>query len=197
LIKTFSYRRQAEKNEFSLLIHSVDIETSFEKWLTKIFDLQNEFYSFNKMEVDNIKKLYSENKIHFHFDKAPYYFTFPFNEKIEVVKIEQVIKSNSDIVAKVTYLTTEQGGRIGYAASGYRPHMKFSGKKELTSGEQLFVDKDKVFPGETVVTEIRMLCPDFYKKHLTVGQSFEVSEGPKLVGYGEIIEIINLELQKA
>jgi translation elongation factor EF-Tu-like GTPase len=102
---------------------------------------------------------------------------------------------NPDFIAKVTYLTSEEGGRKGYAVSGYRPHVKFEGRKDLTSGEQLFIDKDKVFPGETVTVEVRILGKAFFKNYLFVGQHFEVAEGPRVVGHGEVLEIINPTLR--
>ena len=97
----------------------------------------------------------------------------------------------------MTYLRAEEGGRKGYATSGNRPHLKFDGIKELTSGEQLFVDKEKVFPGDTVTNEIRILGSYFFKNYLFVGQNFEVAEASNLVENGEIIEVINPDLKQA
>ena len=94
-------------------------------------------------------------------------------------------------------MTTEEGGRKGYAASGYRPHVKFDGRKELTSGEQIFVDKEKVFPGDTVIAEMRIVGIDFFKNYLFRGQHFEISEASHLVGHGEIIEVTNPSLRQA
>jgi translation elongation factor EF-Tu-like GTPase len=115
-------------------------------------------------------------------DTEPYFLTFQTGDKHQVVNIDKVNKSEPDFIARVTYLTTEQGGRKGYAASGYRPPLKFEGRKELTSGEQLFIDKDKIFPGETVTEEIRILSKEIFKNYLYAGQRFEVVEGPRLVG---------------
>lgn len=103
-------------------------------------------------------------------------------------------KGGPDFIARVMYLTAEQGGRKGYAISGYRPHVKFEGRKELTSGEQRFIDKEKVFPGETVTAEIRIIMKDIFKSSLFVGQNFEVMEGSRLVAREEILEVINSSL---
>jgi translation elongation factor EF-Tu-like GTPase len=123
-----------------------------------------------------------------HLDKEPYFLVYQNGDKHQVVRIDKVNKGEPDFIARVTYLTTEQGGRIGYAASGYRPHVKFDGRKELTSGEQLFIDKDKVFPGETVTAEIRILGTDFFKNYLFVGQHFEVAEASHLVDTGKSLK---------
>jgi hypothetical protein len=158
--------------------------------------LQDEVFSFDKSQVENIRQQFLNNRIKIQLDKEPYFLTYNAGDTIRVVNIEMVNKGDPDFIGKVTYLTTEEGGRKGYAASGYRPHVKFDGRKELTSGEQLFVDKDKVFPGETVIAEIRMLSPQLFEKYLFTGQQFEIGEGSKVVGHGEVLEIINPKLRQ-
>jgi hypothetical protein len=197
MIETFSYRTETPKESFHHTIHSADIKTSVDKWIRQIEDLQKQVYSFDIDQVQNIKRQYSRGQLKTHFDEEPFFLTYKVGEHTQVVNIDQVNKDLPDFIAKVTYLTTQQGGRTGYAASGYRPHVKFDGKEYLTSGEQLFVDKDKVFPGDTVIAEIRILARDVFKNYLFVGQHFEVAEASHLVGYGEIIEILNLALKKA
>jgi len=123
--------------------------------------------------------------------------TYKFRDTFQLVNIDKVNKGQPDFVAKISYLTTEEGGRKGYATSGYRSQVKFPGKRNLTSGEQLFVDKEKVFPGETVTAEIRILSKDIFKNYLFAGQHFEVVEAAHLVGHGEIIEVINHDLKQA
>lgn len=197
MIQTFSYRTETSANNYQHTIHSVDANSSVEKWLKRIEDLQDEVYSFDKIQVENIKTQFLNNQFQIHFDKEPYFLTYKVGDRIQVVNIENVKKGDPDFVAKLAYLTTEEGGRNGYAASGYRPHVKFDGRKEMTSGEQLFVDKDKVFPGETVTAEIRILSPNFFEKYLFVGQHFEIGEGSKVVGHGEVLDVINQNLRQA
>jgi hypothetical protein len=196
MVETFLFRIETDNNTYHHTVHSVDVRTAVDKWVKKIEDLQNQVYSFNSEQVRNIKQQYSSGRLKIHLDKEPYSLTYQTGEKYQIVNIEKVTKGAPDFIAKVSYLTTEQGGRKGYAASGYRPHVKFDGKKELTSGEQLFIDKDKVFPGETVTAEIRILSKDYFKNYLFVGQHFEVAEASHLVGHGEILEVINPDLQK-
>jgi len=197
MIQTFSYRTETSGNNYQHTIHSADINSSVQKWLQRIEDLQGEVYSFDKIQVENIRTQFLNNQFQIQFDKEPYFLTYKVGDRIQVVNIDKVKKGDPDFVAKLTYLTTEEGGRNGYAASGYRPLVKFDGRKEMTSGEQLFVDKDKVFPGETVTAEIRILSPNFFEKYLFVGQHFEISEGSKVVGHGEVLEIINPNLRQA
>jgi translation elongation factor EF-Tu-like GTPase len=105
------------------------------------------------------------------------------------------IPEYTDFVAEVTYFTTDEGGRCGYAASGYRPHIKFSFSKYLTSGQQTFLDKEIVHPGETVTTAIKILSVNIFHQSLSEGMIFEVGEGPRTVGTGKITEIINENLR--
>ena len=197
MIETFSYRIETPKKSFHYTIHSVDIKTSVDNWIEQIEDLQNQIYSFDIDQVQNIKHQYSTGQLKTHFDKDPFFLTYKVDDYVQVVNIDKITKGLPDFIARVTYLTTQQGGRIGYAVSGYRPHIKFDGREYLTSGEQLFIDKEKVFPGETVTAEIRIVSTHVFKNYLFVGQYFEVSEGSRVVGHGEVIEIINIYLEKA
>jgi len=197
MIHTFSYTTEIDEKKYQQNIHSADTESSVEKWLRKIEDLQNEVYSFDKTQVENIKQQFLSGQLKMQLDKEPYFLKYKIDDKFQVVNIDKINKGEPDFVAKVTYLTTEEGGRKGYAASGYRPHVKFDGRKEMTSGEQLFIDKDKVFPGDSATAEIRILSPHFFENYLFVGQHFEIGEGAKVVGHGELLEIINPNLRQA
>jgi len=197
MIQTFQFRTETADKNYHHTVHSVDIKTGVEKWLRQIEDLQNQVYSFDPSQVQDIMQQYSNGQLKVHVDKEPYFLTFEMGGKRHVLHIDKVNKGQPDFIAKVTYLTTEQGGRKGYASSGFRPHVKFDGKKELTSGEQLFIDKDKVFPGDTVTAEIRIISTEPFKNYLFTGQHFEVAEGSHLVGHGEIFEVINPDLLQA
>ena len=197
MVQTFLYRTDMPDNSYQYTIHSVDIESSVGKWIKQIEDLQTQVYSFDKSQVENIKHQYLAGQFKIQLNKEPYFLTFDTNGTFQLVNITRINKGEPDFLAKVTYLKTEKGGRQGYARSGYRPHIKFDGRKELTSGEQLFIDKEKVFPGDTVVAEIRIVGVDFFKNYLFVGQHFEVAEASHLVGHGEIIAIINHDLKHA
>ena len=197
MIQTFQFRTETEDKSYHHTIHTDDVKTAVGKWLRQIEDLQNQVYSFDTTQVKDIKQQYLNGHLKVHVDKEPYFLTFKTGDKNQVVHIDKVNKGEPDFLAKVVYLTTEQGGRKGYATSGYRPHVKFDGRKELTSSEQLFIDKDKVFPGESVTAEIRILGTDFFKNYLFVGQNFEVAEASHLVGYGKILEVVNPNLRQA
>ncbi|MBL0104703.1 MAG: hypothetical protein IPP51_13615 [Bacteroidetes bacterium] len=103
----------------------------------------------------------------------------------------------TDFIAKLQYRTTVQGGRQTPARSGYRPQVKFDFIEKESSGQQTFIDKETVFPGDTVDAKIKILSPDFYTGCLTEGMGFEFREGATIIGTGEIKYIVNDRLEKA
>lgn len=102
----------------------------------------------------------------------------------------------TDFVAELKYRTTEQGGRSTPAFSKYRPQIKFDFDEMQTSGEQIFIDKDEVFPGESVKAKIRILGVDFFRNRLEEGMEFEFLEGSRIIGTGKILIILNEEFRK-
>ena len=68
-----------------------------------------------------------------------------------------------DFTAKLYYKRTEEGGRKTAAKSGYRPQIKFAFSEMQTSGQQVFIDKEIVYPGESVIAEITIISPHFLK----------------------------------
>lgn len=105
--------------------------------------------------------------------------------------------STADFIATLTYRTTEQGGRKTAAKSGYRPQLKFDFEEMQTSGQQTFIDRELVFPGDTVETEIKILAVDYFEGKLSEKMEFEFREGPIVIGTGKIKHIKNKKLKKA
>ena len=101
-----------------------------------------------------------------------------------------------DFIAHLIYNTFDEGGRSSPAKSGYRPHIKFDFDEVLTSGSQIFIDKEWVFPGETVDAEITILSPQLFENKLFKGLEFKFMEGSNLIGIGKILDIKNKILIK-
>jgi len=101
-----------------------------------------------------------------------------------------------DFIAELRYLSVEQGGRNVPAISGYRPQLKFDFAEMQTSGNQTFLDKDIVYPGESVTAEIKILSVDYFAYKLTENMKFDFREGSKIIGTGVIKKIINEKLRK-
>ena len=104
--------------------------------------------------------------------------------------------SNTDFIAELKYKTTEDGGRSTPAFSKYRPQIKFEFEYMQTSGEQTFLNKEQVFPGESVTAKIRILGVELFKHRLETEMNFEFREGSRVIGTGKISEILNEELIK-
>ncbi len=101
-----------------------------------------------------------------------------------------------DFIAELRYLTTEESGRKTPAKSGYIPQIKFDFAEMQTSGQQTFINKELVNPGENVKAKIKILSPDHFVNTLTEGMEFEFREGATIIGKGEIEYIVNEKLEK-
>jgi translation elongation factor EF-Tu-like GTPase len=101
----------------------------------------------------------------------------------------------TDFIAELIYLSTDQGGRLTPALSGYRPQVKFDFSDMQTSGQQTFLNKDIVYPGEIISAEIALISPQFFRGKLYVGLDFEFREGARIIGNGRIIKIVNKDFE--
>lgn len=101
----------------------------------------------------------------------------------------------TDFIAILKYNTTDEGGRKTPAFSSYRPQIKFSFSEMLTSGQQTFLNKEIVYPGEEVEAEIAIVAVDTFHNKLTEGMDFDFREGERIIGTGKIKKIINEKLR--
>jgi len=101
-----------------------------------------------------------------------------------------------DFIAELKYLTPKEGGRKTPAFSGYRPAVRFEFSEMQTSGQQTFLNKQIVYPGDTVEAEIRIVSVEYFANCLAEGMTFEFREGPNIIGTGKIIKIVNDSLRK-
>ena len=106
----------------------------------------------------------------------------------------EIENSKADFIATLTYKTTEEGGRKTAVKSGYRPQIKFDFDEMQTSGQQTFIEREIVFPGDTVRAEIIILSAEHFEGKLKVGMKFEFREGLTIIGTGKIMHIINEKL---
>ena len=105
---------------------------------------------------------------------------------------------NIDFIAELKYLTTEDGGRkTPVFSTGYRPQIKFDFDEMQTSGQQTFINKDSVYPGDTVEAGIKIISVEHFENTLTEGMTFDFREGSRIIGTGKIIDILNDRLIKA
>lgn len=97
-------------------------------------------------------------------------------------------------VARLSYKTTEQGGRRTPARSGYHPQVKFDFSDMQTSTVQSFRDREWVYPGDVVVADMQMAGSEYFAGKLEVGMRFEIREGARVTALGEILEICEKSL---
>jgi translation elongation factor EF-Tu-like GTPase len=102
-----------------------------------------------------------------------------------------------DIEAKITLLTTEQGGRRSPAISGYRPNHDFGLEGMLNDATHEYINTKVVAPGQTVMANMWFLVAQYQVGRLHPGFRFTVQEGPRIVGHGVITQVFNAELQRA
>jgi translation elongation factor EF-Tu-like GTPase len=74
--------------------------------------------------------------------------------------------------------------------------VKFDFAEMQTSGQQTFIDRELVSPGEKVKAKIKILSPDYFAQTLTEGMEFEFREGATVIGTGKIEYIVNEKLEK-
>jgi uncharacterized protein YrzB (UPF0473 family) len=109
----------------------------------------------------------------------------------------QVDKGEADFIATLTYLTTQQGGRQAPVSSNYRSQVQFEFAEMQTSGQQTFIDRKIVYPGDTVEAEIKIISVDYFAGQLKEKMSFAIKEGSTIIGTGQIKNIINDKLRQA
>jgi len=105
-----------------------------------------------------------------------------------------MISNQIIIKAKITFKTTEEGGRKTGVKSGYRPNHVFEKTDNIKllrtyMGEIKFDNEESIQPGETNIVTVRFLKNPEIEKYMRVGQIWYIYEVPKLIAEGEIIEI--------
>lgn len=118
-----------------------------------------------------------------------------FKKYIEENRLRTKYKDlDFDVQAEVTYIRTGKGGRQGPALSGYRPVHKVR-DEYLTTGLHNYIDADMAWPGDTILTDIKFITPEYYPSCLWIGKTISIQEGSRVVGYAKITKIYNKTLE--
>lgn len=96
-----------------------------------------------------------------------------------------------DVEAVVTFLPTEHGGRSTPAFSDYRPQFYYAGRDWDAPHE--YPDVEQVHPGDTVRAYLAFLSPQEHIGKLSPGMPFLIREGQRIIGYGSITKVLELE----
>jgi hypothetical protein len=95
---------------------------------------------------------------------------------------------------QITFLPTHSGGRSTRVQPGsrsYRPHVRLIGGADALGIE--FVSGANLKPGASGVVRVRFLYDSLVSyESLKAGVRFEVLEGPRVVGHGEVIRTLDL-----
>jgi translation elongation factor EF-Tu-like GTPase len=95
--------------------------------------------------------------------------------------------------AELTFLATEDGGRITPVKSGYRPQFHYAGNDWDASHTY---DVDWVAPGDTVLATLTFFRPQNHVGKLYSGMPFAIREGARKVANGHILNILDPTLDR-
>jgi len=95
------------------------------------------------------------------------------------------------VKAKLTLVTTEQGGRKTGIASGYRPNHVFEYQtngqfKYAYMGDIQFEQVERILPGETKEVLVRFLSRQPIDEYMDIGRKWWIHEGPIKIGEAKI-----------
>lgn len=101
-----------------------------------------------------------------------------------------------DLLANISLLSTEQGGRVGPAKSGYRPSHDFGLEGTFNDAAHEYLGRDWLAPGESCAAHVYLFVPEAQVGRLYEGFQFAVHEGRKVVGMGVVLKVLNAALRR-
>ena len=195
------YFNADSKTEVSAIIQSLNLDDNGIERLTQILNssLRDTLYTI-LLGLDGEASIGNKQTLYKLYDEENNELT---GGKIETSAYDyfydnkfQIDKGEADFIATLTYLTTEQGGRKTPAFSRYRPQVKFQFSEMQTSGQQTFIDRKIVYPGDTVEAEIRIISVEHFAGQLKDRMKFDFREGSRIIGTGQIKHIVNSKLRQ-
>jgi translation elongation factor EF-Tu-like GTPase len=113
------------------------------------------------------------------------------------MQIQRITVRPPDLVARIAFIRTEEGGRQGPAWSGYRSNHDFGLPGTLNDAAHEYIGQDTASPGETVRANVWLFAPELQSGRLFPGFTFTVQEGARLVARGVIEEVVNVALRRS
>jgi translation elongation factor EF-Tu-like GTPase len=89
--------------------------------------------------------------------------------------------------AHITLSPSGQGVREKAIFNGYRPALKFGGKRLFSC--QITLPGIQLNPGESAFVDIALIPAEAIPKNLTVSDSFTIFDGSRAIGSGHIIQV--------
>jgi translation elongation factor EF-Tu-like GTPase len=96
-----------------------------------------------------------------------------------------------DVEASIFFLSEKDGGRKKGAMTGYRPQFYYEGHD--WDAEHEYPDVTMAMPGQKVRAYLRFMSPAEHFGRVYAGMPFLLREGSKIVGYGVITALLDLE----
>jgi translation elongation factor EF-Tu-like GTPase len=98
------------------------------------------------------------------------------------------------IRVRVRLLTTEEGGRLGPIADGYRASWNLGnragkGERMINDAPLLLEEGEWLAPGESADAPIHPLAPEFWTD-VSAGDEIAMHEGQRVVGHGQVLEVV-------
>lgn len=90
------------------------------------------------------------------------------------------------IVARIYFLSPEEGGRMTPIFSGYRPALYFGEKQ--TDGAIILPSGTRPQPGTACDVVINLLHPEHLGAALRPMATFEAKEGTRVIGRGKVLD---------
>jgi len=104
---------------------------------------------------------------------------------------EENKRLGKDILVEMSFLLPEDGGRTTIVTSGYRPQFFYNNHD--WDAQHDYIDVEDVYPGDTVKAYITFMSPQEHFGKLKSGDHFLIREGRRVIAFGHILEIIELE----
>lgn len=116
------------------------------------------------------------------------------NERAHWARIE---RDRGFIRVRVRLLSADEGGRKGPIDDGYRASWGISNRSEegewtISDAPLLLEGRDWLPPGESANVRIHPLWPEFWTE-VSAGTELAMHEGSRVVGHGEVIEVVGPE----
>ncbi|MGZ2748589.1 hypothetical protein [Burkholderia stagnalis] len=95
-----------------------------------------------------------------------------------------------NILATVRILGDVDDPKVRGVSTGYSPHHKFANIDWLASGKHTYDDMDLHYPGEVLKARIKFASWEYLRDAIKIGDSFEIRELDRLIGYGVVDTIL-------
>ena len=98
-----------------------------------------------------------------------------------------------NVLATVTLLATDDGGRSGPIRGSYRPNHNFFGpdNREMAIGFIDLPEGVELLPGQSIETPISFWSWPRLAAAVRAGREWTIQEGPKVVGFGKVLEVVD------